>query len=62
MYYERKSVPLTEKEWNNLNRIATKHNCIAQGGPIRRPSWRTLLRKIAIGELDVVKKARKGTS
>lgn len=50
----RESVPLTRAQWRALERIATETGSLAERGDnAGNPSWRTLLRRIADGELMV---------
>ena len=51
---KRESIPLTPEQWAALERIAAETNSTADRGPTTgRPSWRSLLRRIADGELIV---------
>jgi hypothetical protein len=51
---ERKSIPLTPAQWASLARVAAETNSYAERGPSTgEPNWRTLLRRIADGELIV---------
>ena len=53
---DRRSLPLTPAEWAALERIAEESGSIAPTGPqYGKPSWRTLIKRIAIGELLVKK-------
>lgn len=50
----RESVPLTDTQWKNLEQVAAKTGSLAERGDnAGGPSWRTLLRRIADGELVV---------
>lgn len=51
---KRQSIPLTPEQWAALKRVATETNSTANRGPTTtHPNWRTLLRRIADGELTV---------
>lgn len=51
----RESIPLTRAQWGALNKIATETGSLAERGDnAGNPSWRTLLRRIADGELKVI--------
>lgn len=57
----RQSLPLTRAEWAALDQIAAETRSLATtSSRAGRPSWRTLLRRIAVGEL-VVREAADGT-
>jgi hypothetical protein len=50
----RESIPLTRAQWKALERIATETSSFAERGDnAGKPSWRTLLRRMADGELTV---------
>jgi len=50
----RESIPLTRMQWKALERIAAETGSIAERGDnAGNPSWRTLLRRMADGELTV---------
>ena len=54
---KRQSIKLDESEWQELDSLAVKTNSLAHSGvrgSIRRYSWRTLLKRIAKGELVVL--------
>jgi len=49
---KRESIPLTRAQWRTLERIAAETGSTAERGDnAGNPSWRTLLRRIADGEL-----------
>ncbi len=53
---ERKSIKLSVTEWQKLDNLATVTNSLAHAGikgNERRYSWRTLLKRIAKGELII---------
>lgn len=53
----RKSLKLTEEEWKNLQDLAEKHEVFAtRGTHTGDPSWRTLMKQIANGEIKIYKK------
>lgn len=50
----RKSLELTEKQWEVLELLAEKFNACPPSGPTAgSPSWRTLIKLIAAGDLNV---------
>jgi hypothetical protein len=52
----RESIPLTLAQWQALDRVATETGSLAERGEnAGYPSWRTLLRRIADGDLRVIK-------
>lgn len=54
---KRESLTLTSKQWISLQSIATEQGALAAPGKrTGLPSWRTLIRMIADGELIVCKK------
>jgi hypothetical protein len=51
--FERRSLELTPEQWAALEQLAAKTNSLAPTGPdAGRPSWRTLIRRIADHELS----------
>lgn len=57
--WERRSLQLTPDEWTALERIAAETASAAPAGPTAgQPSWRTLIKRIADGDLDVTPTAR----
>lgn len=46
---KRESLKLSTSEWIWLSAIAEAHHCFY----LKKPSWRQLIRKIAIGDIDV---------
>ncbi len=46
---QRKNIKLLPERWNALDKIAEKVGATYRG----RPSWRTMVRKIAEGELKI---------
>jgi len=51
----RKSLPLTQEEWENLEELAQKLQVLSPTGPsFGKPSWRSLIKAIANGDLLVV--------
>lgn len=54
--FERRSLLLTAEEWQTLEDLATHFNAHPPTGVnAGRPSWRTLIKRIADGELTVSK-------
>jgi hypothetical protein len=54
---KRLSIPLMPEQWASLARVAEETNSTAGRGPTTgKPNWRTLLRRIADGELIVTEK------
>jgi hypothetical protein len=52
--YERRSLELSQDQWRRLERLAERLNVRAIGGPrTGRVSWRSLVRRVAEGELEV---------
>lgn len=52
----RRSIELTEAQWQQLEELANATESIAQKGPHKGySSWRTLIRRLAIGELRIKK-------
>jgi hypothetical protein len=50
--FERRSLLLTPQEWQALETLAAKHDaCPPSGVTAGQPSWRTLIKRIADGEL-----------
>lgn len=49
---ERRSLPLAPSDWQNLERLASELSSTARYGPnAGNPSWRTLIKDIARGEV-----------
>ena len=56
--FERRSLQLTNEEWESLIRVAQKHNTAPRAsGAYSQPSWRTLIKYIASGKLRVTGRA-----
>jgi hypothetical protein len=52
--FERRSLQLTHEEWRRLEYLAEAHDTKAPAGPTTgEPSWRTLIKAIAKGDLMV---------
>jgi hypothetical protein len=52
--FERRSLELTPDEWGALDRLAAATSSQAPTGPnAGRPSWRTLIKRIADHELTI---------
>jgi hypothetical protein len=57
--FKRKSLELPADEWAALEALAEQHNTCPPSGPTAGlPSWRSLLKAIARGELAVVVKQK----
>jgi hypothetical protein len=55
----RQSIQLRVGEWQSLQQIASDSGSLAEAGDsIGSASWRTLLRRIALGELVVAEKTK----
>ena len=53
--HEIRSLSLSDAEWRNLEKLATKHNTRAKhGARVGQTSWRTLIKKIAKEEIFLV--------
>lgn len=53
---KRRSLELTEAQWQQLEALAVATDSRAEKGPSKdQPSWRTLIRRIAEGELRINK-------
>jgi len=56
--FTRASLKLTEEEWRNLQGIAAATSSLAPTGTTAgKPAWRTLIKRIADGELLVSRRA-----
>jgi len=52
--WTRQSIQLRDSEWQLLQQVAADSNSLAEAGDsIGSASWRTMLRRIALGELIV---------
>ncbi len=52
--FERRSIELTPAEWRALERLAAETGSEAPTGPnAGRPSWRTLIKRIADNDLTI---------
>lgn len=52
----RKSLELTAEQWQRLERLAAELDVNAPTGPrAGRPSWRSLIKLLADGQLKVIK-------
>lgn len=52
--FERRSLELTPAEWRALERLAADLGTCPPSGPTAgKPAWRTLIKRIADGELSV---------
>lgn len=57
--FERRSIPLSPDEWENLERLAQEFNTVPPSGPTAgKPSWRSLIKEIARGALQVSRPAQ----
>lgn len=55
--FERRSLELTAEEWSALERIAAALDATAPtGSNAGKPSWRTLVKEIANGSLEITRK------
>lgn len=52
--FRRQTLELTDAQWHNLERIAQASGSLAPtGSNAGKPSWRTLMKRIADGDLKV---------
>ena len=52
----RRSLELTAEEWQRIDALAEEWHTLAARGPkVRSPSWRILVREIALGNLTITK-------
>ncbi len=52
--FERRSLKLTPAEWATLERLSAELNATAPTGPTAgEPAWRTLIKRIADGEITL---------
>jgi hypothetical protein len=50
----RRSLELTENQWQQLEQLAAATDSKAEKGPSKgKPSWRTLIRRIAEGDIKI---------
>jgi hypothetical protein len=55
MAFERRSLELTPAQWAAIEEIAERTGSIAPSGPTAgRASWRTLMKRIAEREVEIV--------
>ena len=54
MTQQRQSIKLSIEEWQELNNLAIQTRSIASRSKNKSASWRTLLKRIARGELVLV--------
>lgn len=51
---KRRSLELTESQWQRLEQLAVATDSRAEKGPSKgKPSWRSLIRRIASGEIEI---------
>ena len=53
----RRSLKLTPEEWEHLESLAAQLHTVALRGPTTgQPSWRTLIKEIAQGRIELTRK------
>jgi len=58
---ERRSIPLPPELWRRLDELAEETSSLAKAGKrFGKPSWRTMLRRIAEGEIVLLEKSQSG--
>lgn len=55
--FDRRSIPLTVEQWQNLERLAAEFKTTPPSGPtFGKPSWRSLMKAIANNEILLYRK------